>query len=447
MDQNKVLSFIPAEIIKKKRNKLELSNDEINWMIQEFTNGNLPDYQMSALLMAIYFNGLNKKETLALTNGMINSGRVMSYPNIAACKVDKHSTGGVGDKTSLILAPIVAACGIVVPMISGRGLGHTGGTLDKLESIPNFNVNLSLAEFSDMLSKFGLSFIGQTAEICPADKKMYALRDVTATVESQQLICASIMSKKIAEGIDALVLDVKFGTGAFMKSIENAESLARSLKEIGEGAGKKVNALLTNMNQPLGSFIGNSLEVYECVEILKNKKLFNERGVDLYTDTRELSLELAAHMIVLGNKATTIAEGKKLAINALETGRALALWNKVCEAQGGNLSELPKAKFSRTLKSTRNGYVAAIQTEAIGISAILIGAGRVKTIDKLDYTAGIQIHFKLGEKIEIGDSLFTIYSDDQNNLTKIDKNLIESIEWSVQKLNFAQLNKLIEKVI
>lgn len=422
--------YLPAEIIKKKRNGTPLTTQEIEWVIKEYTLGKLPDYQMSALLMAIYFKGMSELETLALTKAMLHSGKVLSYPQIKSLKVDKHSTGGVGDKTSLILGPIVAACGVTVPMISGRGLGHTGGTLDKLESIPGFNIHLNLQKFTEMLSSIGISFIGQTAEICPADKKIYALRDVTATVESLPLICASIMSKKLAEGIDALVLDVKFGSGAFMKSISDAENLAIALKKIGEGAGKKVIALLTNMNQPLGTYIGNSLEVFECVEILKNKKLLSATGYDLYSDTRELSLELSAYMIMLGNKAKTIEEGRQLAKNALESGQAFTKFKEMCQIQGGDLSALPQAPQKFEILSPLAGYIKEFNTEKIGIAGIQIGAGRASFTDKIDPVAGFQLHKKIGDKVQKGEPLFTVYYSSKDKVINIEQTLLETIEWS-----------------
>lgn len=436
--------FLPAEIIKKKRNKESLSKIEIDWIIKEYTAGRLPDYQMSALLMAIFFNGMSESETLALTQAMLYSGKVMSYPNIPTLKVDKHSTGGVGDKTSLILGPIVAACGVVVPMISGRGLGHTGGTLDKLESIPGFNIQLDLNEFTNMLQNIGVSFIGQTSEICPADKKIYALRDVTATVESLPLICASIMSKKLAEGIDALVLDVKFGSGAFMKSFTDAEQLALALKKIGEGAGKKVIALLTNMNQPLGAFIGNALEVKECLDILENKTFLNDQGIDLYSDTRELSLELSAYMILLGEKANSLEEARRKASEALLSGRALAKFKELCKTQCGDINALSQSALKYEIKSHQNGYLSGYKTEQIGIAAIQIGAGRAKVTDIIDPTAGFQIHKKIGDKINLGDTLFTVHANSLEKIKNIEKFLYETIEWSE---NSTRPQDLIAKIL
>lgn len=399
--------MLPAEIIKKKRNGQSLSNEEIQFFIRSYTDGSLPDYQMSALLMAIYFSGMNEAETLSLTKAMLNSGVVVDFSNLALHKVDKHSTGGVGDKTSLILGPIVAAAGVAVPMISGRGLGHTGGTLDKLESIPGFNTQISIDDFKSMIAKHGISFIGQTKEICPADKKIYALRDVTATVESLPLICASIMSKKLAEGIDSLVLDVKFGNGAFMKTAEKAEELARALMSIAQGYGKKVSALITNMNQPLGRFAGNALEVEECLSIMKNE------GHPMDQDTRELSLKLSAEMLYLAGKAKTKADGYKLATEILESGKALAKFEELCKIQDGDLSRLPKPKHQVLIKSTEDGFVSTMETEKIGVIGIQIRAGRAQTTDLIEPTAGIQFHKKVGDKVSAGETLFTLFGADE----------------------------------
>jgi pyrimidine-nucleoside phosphorylase len=330
--------MIPAELIKKKRAGKELSSNEISSFIQGYLKGEVADYQMSALLMAIYFQGLTKIECWNLTQAMLHSGSVVKFGDESNLKrprrVDKHSTGGVGDKTSLVIAPISACAGIQVPMISGRGLGHTGGTLDKLESIPGFNVNLSEREFTKQVKDLGVCFIGQTQDICPADKKMYALRDVTGTVESIPLICSSIMSKKLAEGIDGLVMDIKAGSGAFMKSRSDAMRLARAINEVGKLGGKKVSTLITNMSQPLGFAVGNMLEVQECLEILSGK------GAD---DLRELCLHLAGQMIYLGGKAKSATKGYSSAQEILDSGAALALFKKVVSAQGGKLERLSPA--------------------------------------------------------------------------------------------------------
>jgi pyrimidine-nucleoside phosphorylase len=391
--------MIPAEIIKKKRDGAVLSHIEIQEFVGGFVSGSVADYQMSALLMAVFLKGMDKTETLALTQAMLHSGVVIDLSNIKSAKVDKHSTGGVGDKTSLIIGPLVAAAGVSVPMISGRGLGHTGGTLDKLESIPGFNTQLSIDKFKDLVGKHGVCFIGQTKEICPADKRMYALRDVTATVECIPLICASIMSKKLAEGIDGLVLDVKTGSGAFMKSLSDAKILAKGLVDITRGAKKRVTALITDMNQPLGLTIGNALEVEECLEVLNNMGP---------SDLRELSLELAAHMIVIGGKAKNLDAARKAAEDTLKSGRAMDKFIEIVGAQGGAL-ELPKADQKKSLTASKSGYVSEMDVEKIGIASLSLGAGRMKAEDKIDMAAGIVMHKKIGDHVTKGEPLATFF--------------------------------------
>lgn len=427
------MAFLPAEIIKKKRNGQELTPEEINEFILGYSRGQIPDYQMSALLMAIFFKGMAKEETLSLTKAMLHSGDVVDLSSIPGFKVDKHSTGGVGDKTSLILGPIVAAAGIAVPMISGRGLGHTGGTLDKLEAIPGFNTQKSLPEFVELVGKNKICFIGQTKEICPADKKIYALRDVTATVESLPLICASIMSKKLAEGIDGLVLDVKFGTGAFMKTPALAEELAVNLMAIAQGYGKKVHALLTNMDQPLGRFAGNSVEVEECVAIMKNEKHIGPHGYDLYEDTRELSLQLSAHMLFLAGVGKSIEDSYGIASEILTSGKAYAKFEELCGIHGGNLKQLPKPKFSISIPAEKSGCVQAFNTESIGVAGILIKAGRAQTTDIIAPTAGVEFHAKIGDEIKAGDTLFTLHGDDRDLLNSAVTLLKSAVTISLQK--------------
>jgi pyrimidine-nucleoside phosphorylase len=322
------LRMLFVELIRNKRDGKTLSRAEIEWIVSAYTGGEVPDYQVSAFLMAAFLRGLSPQETAALTQAMLHSGQVLDFSDLPGGKVDKHSTGGVGDKTSLILSPLVAAAGVKVPMVSGRGLGHTGGTLDKLEAIPGFNVNLDLSEFRRILSKIGCAMIGQTAELAPADKKLYSLRDVTGTVESPYLICASIMSKKLAEGIDGLVLDVKTGSGAFMKSAADSEFLARLMVETGEEMGKKVVALITDMDQPLGRAIGNALEVAECVEVMRG----NFTGLE---DLVELTLELGAWMLVLGGRVNDVAEGRALCLELLRNGQALERFRQLVGEQGG----------------------------------------------------------------------------------------------------------------
>src|SRR5437660_6819357 len=349
-----------VDLIRRKRDSGELTREEIEFLIAGYTRSEIPDYQMAAWLMAVLLKGMTRAELSALTEAMLHSGQVLDFSDLPAKKVDKHSTGGVGDKTSLVIAPVVAAGGLLVPMISGRGLGHSGGTLDKLESIPGFNVNLSLAEFRRVLATCGCALIGQTAEIVPADKKIYALRDVTGTVESPNLICASIMSKKLAEGIDALVLDVKTGSGAFMKKEEDAVHLAELMCETGRRMGKKMAALITDMDQPLGQFVGNALEVVEVLDVLRGE------GPE---DLRDLCLELAAWMFLLGGSVSSVEEGKKLSEKLIRSGEALEKFRKMVALQGGDARVvddpklLPQAKQKMDVVSAKAGYVTAIQCD------------------------------------------------------------------------------------
>jgi len=398
--------MLVTDIIRKKRDGGELQRAEIEFIVNGYTRDEIPDYQVSAWLMAVLLRGMSRAELAALTESMLNSGQVLDFSDLPAAKVDKHSTGGVGDKTSLILAPIVAAGGVFVPMISGRGLGHTGGTLDKLESIPGFNVNLSVSDFRRVLSQCGAGLIGQTKEIAPADKKLYALRDVTGTVESPYLICASIMSKKLAEGIDALVLDVKTGSGAFMKSEKDAVFLAELMVETGQRLGKRIIALITNMDQPLGRAVGNALEVAECIEIL------NGKGSD---DLRELSLILSAWTFLLGNRVRTVDEGRELAEQMISSGKALAKFREIIQLQGGNAavldnpSLLPQAQHKADIKSPSAGYVTAIMSEQIGTAGVLLGGGRAKKEDAVDPAVGIIVHKKIGDRVSVGDPLCTVH--------------------------------------
>lgn len=428
------MAFLPAEIIKTKRNGGILQSDEINEFILGYARGSIPDYQMSALLMAIFFRGMTAEETLSLTKAMLHSGEVVDLSSVPGLKIDKHSTGGVGDKTSLILGPIVAAAGVPVPMISGRGLGHTGGTLDKLEAIPGFNTQKSLQDFVDLVRKHKICFIGQTKEICPADKKIYALRDVTATVESLPLICASIMSKKLAEGIDGLVLDVKFGSGAFMKSPNQAEELALNLMSIAKGYGKKVTSLISNMDQPLGRYAGNSLEVDECLAIMRNEKFIGPAGYDLYEDTRELSLRLSAHMLLLAGVGKSEAESFGIAVEILRSGKALAKFEELCQIHGGNLKALPKPQHSVNVRAEQSGYIHGFNTESIGVAGILIKAGRAQTADVIAPTAGIEFHVKIGDKVNSGDTIFTLHGNDKDLLQSAAPLLKSSVNISLPKI-------------
>ncbi|MCB0377655.1 MAG: thymidine phosphorylase [Bdellovibrionales bacterium] len=396
-----------AETIKWKRDRQELSLDQIRSFVDGYTEGSIPDYQMSALLMAIFLNGMTDKEAVHLTQVMLDSGASVSFSNNLVT-VDKHSTGGVGDKASLILAPLAAACGVAIPMMSGRGLGHTGGTLDKLESIPGFQTQMSLDAFKKQVEDIGLCFIGQTKDICPADKKIYALRDVTGTVESLPLICASILSKKIAEGAKNLVLDVKMGSGAFMKTLENARALAKGLISIGSGKGLNVKAFITNMNQPLGTYIGNALEVKECLSILQQKDLDEDFCLKDFSDTQELSVKIAAQMVSMA-KGLSFEHAEQEVISALTSGKAYEKFYQVCEAQGGDLDKLPHSSLLTTITASRTGYLHQIQTENVGLAAIALGAGRRVISDIIEPTAGLRLHKKIGDKVTSGEPLFSIY--------------------------------------
>jgi pyrimidine-nucleoside phosphorylase len=394
------------DVIRKKRDGGELTRAEIEAVTNGYTAGTIPDYQASAWLMATLLKGMTRAETAALTDAMLRSGEVLDFSDIPKAKVDKHSTGGVGDKTSLVLAPLVAAGGVTVPMISGRGLGHTGGTLDKLEAIPGFNVNLPVRKFREVLEACGCAMIGQTAEIAPADRKLYALRDVTGTVESPFLICASIMSKKLAEGIDGLVLDVKTGSGAFMKSDKDAAYLAKLMVETGERMGKKMAALITDMDQPLGRYVGNALEVVEVIEILRGG------GPE---DLRQLCLELAAWMFLLGGRAQNIEEGRTLSEDLIRSGAALAGFRKMVELQGGDTrvvddpKALPRTKNTMDVPSPRSGYVTAIQCEQAGTACVILGGGRERKEDSVDPAVGFVLHKKVGDSVSKGEALCTIH--------------------------------------
>ncbi len=409
-----------VELIRKKRNKGTLSKDELGSFITDFVNGSVPDYQMSAFLMAVYFNGMTSEERATFTDVMLHSGVVLDLSMIPGVKVDKHSTGGVGDKVSLILAPMVAACGVPVPMISGRGLGHTGGTLDKLESIPGFSTNLSIDEYKKVIAETGLVLIGQTKEIAPADKRMYALRDVTATVESIPLIAGSIMSKKLAEGIDALVLDVKTGNGAFMQKYEDSVALAEALVSIGNSMGKQTVGFITDMNQPLGFMIGNWLEVVESVKCLKGKDV---------ADLMKVTYVLGGAMLWLGKKAGSIEEGIGLCRQAIISGRAYDKFRELAQRQGGDVSFLEKPESyappacTVDVRSSTDGYVTGYATMEIGLLGIDLGAGRTKVDDVIDPKAGIIITKKIGDAVKQGELLATIYTDKQEVATNAAKQL------------------------
>ncbi|MBI1874017.1 MAG: thymidine phosphorylase [Acidobacteria bacterium] len=392
----------PVDIIKKKRDGHVLDPDEIGWFVRGVTSGAIPDYQASALLMAIVVRGMNAEETAALTDAMVRSGIRADLSDIPGPKVDKHSTGGVGDKTSLILAPLAAACGAVVPMMSGRGLGHTGGTLDKLESIPGFRVGLAFDEFKAALKDVGCVLIGQTSEIAPADKKLYALRDVTGTVESLPLITASIMSKKIAEGIDGLVLDVTTGRGAFIKTEEDARTLAKGMVGIGQRCGVRTEAILTSMDAPRGRAVGNGLEVIECVETLKG------RGP---ADLEQLSVLLAARLLVLAGISQSSQDAERRARAALTSGAGLEKLRHIIARQGGDAAivddyrRLPSAPNRRVIEATRDGVVARLDAELVGRASMTLGAGRERVEDSIDHAVGVLVEVRLGNRVNRGQPL------------------------------------------
>ncbi|TVQ66975.1 MAG: thymidine phosphorylase [Balneolaceae bacterium] len=413
-------SFNVVSLIRKKRDGNSLTESEIEQLIDAYTKDLIPDYQMSAFLMAAFLNGMNAGETAALTNSMLNSGIVVDLSHIDGIKVDKHSTGGVGDKTSLILAPIVAACGVPVPMISGRGLGHSGGTLDKLQSIPGFRVDMKLSRYKEIIEKHNLVLAGQTEEIAPADKRLYALRDVTATVEAIPLIASSIMSKKLAEGIDALVLDIKFGSGAFMKDQNDAIRLAETLVQIGEQFGKQTVGWLTSMEQPLGNAVGNWLEVKESIECLRGG------GAE---DLLEVTHLLAGTMIWLGGKAGTAEEGTELSRQAISNGTAFQKWLDIVEEQGGDSSVIlnpetyPDAKFIENITSGQDGYVSGIDTYSIGMAALELGAGRKTKEETTDPQAGLLIHRKTGDYLKKGETIVTLYTNKKEEIPEITENI------------------------
>lgn len=409
-------NFTAYNIIQKKRDKERLTSEEIKWFIEGITNGTIADYQTAALLMAIYLNGMDKEETKALTDAMLYSGKVLDFKSLNF--IDKHSTGGVGDKTSFILAPIARACGVKVPMIAGRGLGHTGGTVDKIEAVKGFRTDISLEEFQAAMKERGMVLIGQTKEIAPADKKIYALRDVTGTIESIPLITASIMSKKLAEGAAGIVMDIKVGEGAFMKDTKKARALADSILETGVRFKKNMMTMITDMNQPLGNMIGNSLEIIECVETLKGKGP---------KDLTELSLSLAGGMIYLAGLAKSHLEGIKKAQAALDSGEALEKFREMIIAQDGDPSFiddynfLPKADSIALVKATKAGYVTRIACKELGLHCVRLGGGRLRAEDKIDFGVGFVLEKKVGDTVKKGETLLAIHFQQKQ------KTLVESI--------------------
>jgi len=415
-----------TDIIRKKRDGYALSEEEINFFVNGYVSGEIPDYQMSALLMAIYFNDMNDEETVLLTKAMLNSGERVNLSKIDGVKVDKHSTGGVGDKTTLICAPIAAACGVKIAKMSGRGLGHTGGTVDKLESIPNFNTSITREQFFDTVNKTGICVVGQSGNLCPADKKIYALRDVTETVDKICLIASSIMSKKLASGSDKILLDVKVGSGAFMKDLKSAEKLAEAMVNIGNGAGKQTRALITNMDIPLGNAVGNALEVIEAIETL------NGKGPE---DLTLVSVELAANMISLAT-GEDIEVCRKKAQNAIDDGSALQKLADMVKYQGGDERYIydptlfVKAKCSMDFRSDKDGYITKTDVEKCGLACVSLGAGREKKEDEIDYSAGLIFKKKTGDKVCKGDIIATLYAASSTLLSNGIKVLSEAFEIS-----------------
>lgn len=400
-----------VDIIEKKRDGQELTTAEINFFIEGYTKGEIPDYQASALAMAIYFQDMNDRERADLTRAMVESGDTIDLSAIDGVKVDKHSTGGVGDTTTLVLAPLVASLGVPVAKMSGRGLGHTGGTIDKLESIAGFHVELTREQFIDLVNRDKVAVIGQSGNLTPADKKLYALRDVTGTVNSIPLIASSIMSKKIAAGADAIVLDVKTGDGAFMKTQKDAEELAHAMVRIGNHVGRKTIAIISDMSQPLGFAIGNALEVKEAIETLQGKGP---------KDLTELVLTLGSQMVILAGKAKTSEEAKEMLLDAIHSGKALAKFKEFLANQGGDasivddLTKLPQAKYKIELPAKQSGYISRMVADEIGVASMILGAGRATKEDVIDLAVGLVLHKKVGDKVEEGESILTIYSNREN---------------------------------
>lgn len=420
------------DIILKKRKGLELSTEEIDFFVQGFTKGEIPDYQASALLMAIYFNKMNARETADLTMSMVNSGEKLSLADIKGIKVDKHSTGGVGDKTTILLAPMVAACGAPVAKMSGRGLGHTGGTIDKLEAFDGFSVEIPKEQFIKNVNDIGVALVAQSGHLAPADKKIYALRDVTGTVENMSLIASSIMSKKIASGADAIVLDVKVGDGAFMKNIEDATALAEEMVSIGKSVKRDTIAVISDMDQPLGYSIGNSLELIEAIETLKGN------GPE---DLHELCMVLGSNMLLLSHVVSDVEEGRKLLEENIKNGKALEKLKEFVAAQGGDTAliddtnNFKKAKYIIEVKAKESGYISKIHAEALGIIAMKLGAGRATKDSIIDLSVGIVLSKKRGDKVESGDTLAFIHANDIDKAKEAEKELLENIEIAEQFTN------------
>lgn len=426
------------DLILKKRNGGTLSEEEIQYMITAYTTGDIPDYQMSAMMMAIYFQGMNEEETLALTMAMANSGDMLDLSEITGIKTDKHSTGGVGDKTSLALIPMVAACGLPVAKMSGRGLGHTGGTIDKLESFPGFNTGISNAQFIRQVNEIGIAIMGQTASLAPADKKLYALRDVTATVDNMSLIASSIMSKKLAAGADAIVLDVKTGSGAFMKAKEDAFALAKEMVRIGNGAGRTTRAVISDMDQPLGFAVGNALEVKEAIQTLKGK------GPEDFT---KLCMELGTQMLICGEVASDEQSAKEMLQKAISDGSALKKLAQLVTAQGGDERAvydetlLPKATIIREIVAPKAGYISNIICDEIGICSLILGGGRETKESDIDLSVGFLLKKKVGDYVKAGEILAEIHGNDADKMEQAEKRFLNAYSFSDEKVEKEPLIK------
>ncbi len=429
------------DIIMKKRNGGELSDEEIRFFIEGYTKGEIPDYQVSSLMMAIFFQKMTARETLVLTQAMADSGDKLDLSAIKGIKVDKHSTGGVGDKTSLALVPIVAACGVPVAKMSGRGLGHTGGTIDKLESFDGFSTGISNETFINNVNSIGIAIMGQTADLAPADKKLYALRDVTATVDNMSLIASSIMSKKLAAGADAIVLDVKTGSGAFMKSEEDAFSLAKEMVTIGENAGRRMCAVISNMDQPLGCAVGNAIEVREAIDTL------NGKGPEDFT---ELIYELGSRMLLLGGKASDVSQGREMVKNAIESGAALNKLAEFVKAQGGDEravyepERLKLADYRSEILSPKDGYIQSIDCDEIGICSLMLGGGRETKESVIDLSVGLLLEKKVGDKVNKGDRVAVIYSSNEEKTEAVRERFLKAYHISAE---FCEKQTLIKGVI
>ncbi len=435
--------FNMIDLIEAKAMGKSHSAEEISYIVNAFTIGEIPDYQMSAWTMAVRLKGASQQEVVHLTKAMKESGKVLKFENLSVPIVDKHSTGGVGDKTSLILAPLCASCGLAIPMISGRGLGHTGGTLDKLESLRNFNVRLSIKEMKKQIKDIGFFIAEQTSDLVPADKKIYALRDVTATADSAALVASSVMSKKMAEGLDALVMDVKFGSGGLVKTKKEALLLAEDLKYIAEHNQVKFRGLITNMNQPLGRFIGNSLEMQEVLNILKNEIPNGQEA--FYSSTRDLSLNLAAHMLHITGNVKTFEESLNKVTENLDNGTAFEFFKKMCKAQGNCNLEFPKGSFQKlNILSKKSGYIKTMETKKIGMSSIFLGAGRLQKEDVINPHVGIEMNVRLGDFIKKGEPLAILYYSSESNLDEAKKFFIQAISFSEKPVTPP---KLIEEVL